>query len=484
MGSINEKLTYLNETKQAIKNSLNELGCEITNEDTFREYANKIDELYVDMKKVTDESEFPHLSPTKAGKIELELEGNSYQNTNILTYKCAGTETGDYYFVYSNTNYQFTMPTISANDLLIFNTSTKKLYKGTIQITTTTASTGTLITLSSTPSLDYPQDIHVVTGDNTIKVLGKNLLNATSNWQNAYIDSSGIIHPNVSTNCLFDNYIRVTPNTTYIFSSNKNVRNMAIHEFDDDKTFVKRNGSVNNVSSYLITTTATTKYLKAQFNYDNTTTITQTIINNCALQLEQGSTATTYEPYTETIQLLSLGSIELAKIGTYTDRIFKSSGKWYVYKAVGKFVLNGSETITQNSATFENVIRYTIYKAHNVDVMNITSKGTGFNNQLPILNSYDGDSEHLYIYNNVLYMFYDKTKITGLNALYTFLSNNNLIVYGRFTTPTTTEITDTTLIEQLNNLENLKSYNNQTNISQENEDMPFIINASALLKNE
>ena len=95
--------------------------------------------------------------------IQFELLGNATQDTTILTYKCAGTETGDYYFVYSSTNYQFTMPTVASGDILTFNTSTKKLYKGTTQITTTTASTGTLITLSNTPNPDYPQDIHVVT---------------------------------------------------------------------------------------------------------------------------------------------------------------------------------------------------------------------------------------------------------------------------------------------------------------------------------
>jgi hypothetical protein len=49
--------------------------------------------------------------------------------------------------------------------------------------------------------------------------------------------------------------------------------------------------------------------------------------------------------------------------------------------------------------------------------------------------------------------------------------------------PSGIEITDTTLINQLNALEQAMSYNNQTNISQENDNLPFIINASALMKN-
>ena len=40
-----DKLNYLNETKSQIKNALNDLGAEITSDDTFRSYVTKINEL-------------------------------------------------------------------------------------------------------------------------------------------------------------------------------------------------------------------------------------------------------------------------------------------------------------------------------------------------------------------------------------------------------------------------------------------------------
>lgn len=43
-----DKLNYLNETKTQIKNALNDLGAELTNNDTFRSYVDKIDEIYND----------------------------------------------------------------------------------------------------------------------------------------------------------------------------------------------------------------------------------------------------------------------------------------------------------------------------------------------------------------------------------------------------------------------------------------------------
>lgn len=41
-----DKLEYLDETKEQIKVSLNNLGAEITDDDTFRSYVDKINELY------------------------------------------------------------------------------------------------------------------------------------------------------------------------------------------------------------------------------------------------------------------------------------------------------------------------------------------------------------------------------------------------------------------------------------------------------
>ena len=40
-----DKLNYLNETKEQIKDALNDLGAEITDSDTFRSYVGKINDL-------------------------------------------------------------------------------------------------------------------------------------------------------------------------------------------------------------------------------------------------------------------------------------------------------------------------------------------------------------------------------------------------------------------------------------------------------
>ena len=61
----------------------------------------------------------------------------------------------------------------------------------------------------------------------------------------------------------------------------------------------------------------------------------------------------------------------------------------------------------------------------------------------------------------------------------TWLSTHNLIIYCLLYEATDTEITNETLIEQLDNLEKLKSYNGTTNISSSGS-LPMILNISAI----
>ena len=67
-------------------------------------------------------------------------------------------------------------------------------------------------------------------------------------------------------------------------------------------------------------------------------------IGNTKIQIEKGSTATTYAPY--------FTPIELCKIGTYQDYIWKDGDTWKIHKAIGKITLNGSETYTASGAAW------------------------------------------------------------------------------------------------------------------------------------
>ena len=322
-------------------------------------------------------------------------------------------------------------------------------------------------TNGASPNPDYPQDIHTCSGDNTIKVEGKNLFDVENlSSQYAYVSSTGEI-VNSTQNRLYD-FINAKPNTQYTLSTKDTNYGLTIVEYDTSKTFIKRT-TANNVSSNTITTSATTEYVRLFFNQNNSSTVTTDYVISQEPQLELGSTATPYEPYTSQSHLISLGDIELNKIGTYQDKIYKDNGKWYLHKGIGKVVLDGSESWALNTSrtitqVFSTVINFTI------GTKNFYSNY--FINQA-------GDTEKISLVANSmdLYLAINKTTATTTNELKTWLSTHNTLVYIIKKTPTNTEITDSTLLETL---ENIYSMTGTTNITQENNDLAMFIKAKAL----
>lgn len=79
MGTIAQKLTYLDDTKSLLKDKINALGGNIDNSTTFREYAEELDTIYSSLPKVTGEGTEVTLSPTLKGKLGIIPKGNSIQ---------------------------------------------------------------------------------------------------------------------------------------------------------------------------------------------------------------------------------------------------------------------------------------------------------------------------------------------------------------------------------------------------------------------
>ena len=140
-------------------------------------------------------------------------------------------------------------------------------------------------------------------------------------------------------------------------------------------------------------------------------------------------------------------------------------------------MLDGSESYTSMGAVDNNYMFYTSSKQIPIDNYSTNYKTNYFTTNTASSGSSTIGS---YVYNSTLRMRVSSTIATNGSDFQTWLSTHNTIVYYVLDTPTNTEITDTTLLEQLNNLEQLQSYNNQTNIFQENNDLDFIINAVAL----
>lgn len=236
-------------------------------------------------------------------------------------------------------------------------------------------------------------------------------------------------------------------------------------------------------------------------HYDNQATITLTedtdlyygiytngsnnVLNNfkIGIQIEEGSTTTTYEPYiTPTSYQLSLGDIQLNAIGNYKDELIYDVEKDKVYKnsEIGKVVLNGTETywqVTEYSGYYQFFSSSAVTKAVDNNTISVLSDkflGAKFSDRASKKNIiYSGNND------GKLRVLPDDNTINTVELWTTWLSTHNTEVYYVLATPTLTEITDTNLHNQVKELYNAHS-NNGTTIITSNGDLPMIIKCRGL----
>ena len=179
---------------------------------------------------------------------------------------------------------------------------------------------------------------------------------------------------------------------------------------------------------------------------------------------------------------INLGDIEYCKIGTYEDILFKNTlnseyynsslelNKWYKLNNIGKVVLDGSENwATTSYSRFYCDSLFAGIKSENGSISNYFVRGNTetTNNVFGI-----SPAGRIYIRND---------EQTTLSNFKTWLSTHNTTLYYVLETPTYTLLNDT-LQTQLDSIQYALAYDTQTNISQTNNDLPFIINAETFAK--
>lgn len=182
------------------------------------------------------------------------------------------------------------------------------------------------------PNPNYPQEVNSVTGDSSFKIVGKNLFskdNALLGYEiNGTVNGYGKIVS--STNWYTSEFIRIKPNTEYTLSCQGKTEGRAIPFYDKNFNYIS--GVTLLVGSFV--TPANAYYVR----------INGLISQIDNVQLEEGDTATDYEPYQEHVYPISLGSLELSKIDNYQDSLYYEDGDWYLEKKIGMYTITGSET--------------------------------------------------------------------------------------------------------------------------------------------
>lgn len=397
-------------------------------------------------------------------KVKITDIQNKYQFKILCKGGANSTNVNDIYNLLPTTTNENT-------DIIISNTADIKAKAITIKGNTTQ---------DGTPTPTSPVDVSNVTGLNTIKVENKNLFNKDNvSSLNASIDSSGTILSNNSCKTII---IPIKANTTYT------IQKIASTQFRasvyDSSPAISSTGTntKTNWSGTTITIESTTnsQYL-AVFCYINTDTVSyQDILNS--IQIEYGSTATSYVPHQEKDFIINFGDLEFAGIGTYKDYPFKENNKWYKYGAIGKINFDENVnwsyySVTQGSL-FRNTSIVTNYSTDNTFVpISDHYKGISYSN---ISNRQNNE---LYINTSNGALDIVDNRYTSASDFKTWVTSNNFNLYYPLKEPVITEITDTTLIKQLNNISNnIRTFEGGTNISSTSAGANPIINITTFNK--
>ena len=170
------------------------------------------------------------------------------------------------------------------------------------------------------------------------------------------------------------------------------------------------------------------------------------------VQLEKGSNATSFEPY------------------GYKD-------KWYIEKNVGKYIINGTETINLIS---NNRFQIAISPTADDGYSTIIAKCNLFKpiTQLEIAST---TKENVFAINGA-WIYIRKTDISSANDFKTWASTNKPITYYVLANPTYTLIENEELLNQLEELDNATLMEGTTNILVSG-DLPFIMNLDFEVRN-
>ena len=300
---------------------------------------------------------------------------------------------------------------------------------------------------TASPNPDYPQDVHVVTGDQVVNMHGKNLFNKNNITSGSYFRNDGT--ESATTLWAVTDYIAITPNTAYTLSgmSGGVGVNPSRCYYDANKNFISGAKHNSNTATTFTDTSPNGAYYMRESvkNADLSTT-----------QIEKGATATAYEPNTD--YSLTLGSLELCKIGDYQDYIYKSGDDWYVHKEMGKVTFTGDSS--EMWAKVGTNARRTAYRIAQNDAKRYTASVVPAyisNYFIPVSASAAWtagaiSAEYTVSYGNIV-LCLNPSSFTTVEDLTTWLSTHNTSVYYALATATDTKITDATLVSQLNALD-------------------------------
>lgn len=252
-------------------------------------------------------------------------------------------------------------------------------------------------------------------------------------------------------------YIPCEPNTTYTV---QRYESGLVHTVVGYTTEVPQIGTtvygiqLHTQGVVTITTGNNAKYLVARIYHNNQDTLTFDEIL-ATVQIEKNSQPTPYAPYY---------NYELCKIGDYQDYIYKSGDDWYVHKETGGATYDGSENWTVSTTFGRAQARKPNSNWVSWGYSPSTYASKGFSNYVKAGNTNDSGLDNIFNVGTTDIFVKATSAGTNVNAATwkAWLNTHNLTCYAILDEPTNTQITDATLVGQLEALAGADTYNEKT----------------------
>lgn len=362
--------------------------------------------------------------------------------------------------------------------------------KGKLQITEKGNSTQ-----DGTPTPSSPISIKNVTGNNNVVVKGKNILPSLNleettkygvtftpvyeNGKLQYVNVNGVWDGTVNNANIVIGSISFESGKTYTISGLTGWGSTTLQIWTASSTAFPQGNRLQCYNGKVTRTAQASETCNVQINIYKDQTY-----NNVKVypMVCEENTDDTYEPYVIPQTLpLNLGSIELNKIGTYQDYIYKNNGNWYKKEYVGKVTFTGASGENwskQSSSTVDKFICQNAFTDRETGTIALSNYFL-YSNEINVIGKmFNAGTTAPY---NIVFCTsaYGETSKTDFT---TWLSTHNTIVKYVKATATDIQITDTTLISQLEAIDNMQSYNGTTIITStyDSANSQMILGASAL----
>ena len=354
------------------------------------------------------------------------------------------------------------------------------------------------------PTPATPQEIHCVKGNNIIKIIGKNLFNesvktgnVTTSKYNIISDSNGVLEIQGVLNFysgIFKTY-KLKANTQYVISmqcdsvmaDSSSIIRYKLGNESEKIDWTNYDGELNVVPTNSIKsisfTTDSTGQVSIMFSCNGATNTGY--VRYSHIQLEQNDTATNFVVTQSSEYPINLGNYELNSIVNYKDYFKKENGKWYKVEKIKSIIADGTNYLCKYM--FPNGTFF-IYSNAEKNTLRDALKNSG----LSLFSNYLISKTYTAVFDNgeIGAIYNVGTGEIGVNIgissnkedINTWLSTHNMIVKYILQTPNKIEITDTTLITQLDEISQALSQKGTTIISQNNDDLPFNLDVIALTK--